>query len=278
LPAPTPTTRPATVVYVQGKNDLHTLGLSSSEGQDIDLTLHEFAAAPAWSPDGSQVAFFGESGINQLGGIYGEGNGIWLVDVATRGVRQLVKIDHVKNINWSWDGNRLAFEVGPPGVTHQVVVVNANDGHELSRFPGEQPAWAPGDQRLVIKSCAPECGLWQVGTDGSGGRLLTNDSTDSYPAWSPDGGHLVFASRGRTGDWEIYRLNPEDKTLFQLTQRSGTDVTPVFSPDGREIYFRTDVAGSWQIRAINPEGEFERLVRDNVGPSDDWGLARPAVN
>ena len=277
-PTPTPTPRPATIVYVQGKNTLHTLGLVRSGGQDIDLKLHEFAAAPAWSPDGKRIAFFGESGISQLGGIYGEGNGIWMMDVATRGIQQLVKVDHVKNIAWSWDGNRLAFEVGPPGVAHQVVVVDAATGQELSRFPGEQPAWRDDNVTLAIKSCAPECGLWLVGIDGSEGRLLTNDSTDSYPAWSPSGDHLVFTSRGRSGDWELYRLNPEDRTLRQLTQRSGTDVTPAFSPDGREIYFRTDVAGSWQIRAINPEGQFERLVRDNVGPSDDWGLARPAVN
>ncbi len=273
----TPTPRPVTVVYVQSSQQLHQLGLINSSGQEIDSKLHEFAAAPAVSPNGRQIAFFGESGISQLGEIYGEGNGIWLIDIQNRGVQLLHKIDHVKNINWSPDGTKLAFEVGPPGMGHQVMVIDAKGGRELSRFPGEQPAWAPDSQTLAIKACSPECGLWRINMDGREGKLLTRDGTDSYPAWSPDGQYLTFTSRGRTGDWELYRLTLADDTLLQLTDRSGTDVTPVFSPDGLEIYFRTDVDGVWQLRAISPDGANERLIHHNVGPSEDWGLARPGV-
>ena len=64
----------------------------------------------------------------------------------------------------------------------------------------------------------------------------------------------------------------------RLTFRPGTDTTPVFSPDGLEIYFRTDTSGSWQVRAMAIDGSHERIVKEDVGPSDDWGLARPAVH
>jgi Tol biopolymer transport system component len=277
LPTSTPTPQPATIVYVQSNDQIHHLGLVSSGGQDIELRLHEFAAAPAWSADGQRVAFFGESGISELGGIYSEGNGIWLIEIQNRAVSQLRKVDHVKNIAWSPDGLKLAFETGPPGVTHQVMVIDARDGQELARFAGEQPAWTPNSQTLAIKSCAPECGLWQVNLDGGGGRLLTRDSTDSYPAWSPDGRYLVFTSRGRSGDWELYRLTISNDSLRQLTQRPGTDITPAFSPDGIELYYRTDGFGTWQIRAMASDGSNDHLIRTNVGPSQDWGLARMSV-
>jgi hypothetical protein len=45
-----------------------------------------------------------------------------------------------------------------------------------------------------------------------------------------------------------------------------------------EIYFRTDTSGSWQVRALAVDGSRERLVKEDVGFSDDWGLARPAVH
>jgi hypothetical protein len=45
-----------------------------------------------------------------------------------------------------------------------------------------------------------------------------------------------------------------------------------------EIYFRTDTSGSWQIRALAVDGSRERLVKEDVGFSEDWGLARPAVH
>jgi Tol biopolymer transport system component len=130
----------------------------------------------------------------------------------------------------------------------------------------------------VIKSCAPECGLWKVGFDGAGGELLTSDSTDSYPTWSSTGEYIVFASRARNGNWEIYRLRLADGELSRLTFRPGTDTAPVFSSDGLEIYFRTDTFGkSWQIVAMSVDGENERTIIDNVGQSNDWGMARPDV-
>ncbi len=276
-PTPTSTPKPATIVYVQSNGLNHVLGIISSEGKFFTQSLHPLASAPAWSPDGTKIAFYGEPGLNGLGGVYAQGSGIWFFEIKPGTVRLLYPTEHIKNMAWSPDGIKLAAEIGPPNVPHQIFVVDTRDGKEISRFPGEQPAWSPDSQELVIKSCAPECGLWKVGFDGSGGKLLTNDSTDSYPNWSLTGPYIVFTSRFRTGDWEIYRLNMDNGILGQLTSRPGSDTTPVFSPDGVEIYFRTDAFGDWQIRVMAGDGSNERTLIDDVGPSDDWGLARPAV-
>ena len=147
--------------------------------------LHPRAAAPAWSPDGRWLAFYGEEGISELGGIYSQGSGIWILEIATGQLQLFKAVDHIRNMTWSPDGEKLALEVGPPSIVHQIFIYDARDGQEISRFPGEQPAWSPDSQELVVKSCSPECGLWRVGFDGGGGRLLTPDSTDSYPTWSP---------------------------------------------------------------------------------------------
>ena len=275
---PTPTPKPAIAVYVQSNGQSHNLGIVSSAGQLINAELHRRAAAPAWSPDGVQVAFYGEQGISDLGGIYAQGSGIWLIEIQSNSVRLLFQIDHVTNINWSPDGTKLAFEIGPPGVTHEIFVIDPRDGQEISRFAGEQPAWSPDNRELVIKSCLPECGLWQVGLDGKARQLLTDNPTDSYPTWSANNKYIAFTSRSRDGDWEIYRLPLPDGDPERLTFRPGTDTTPVFSPDGLEIYFRTDTSGSWQVRAMAIDGSHERIVKEDVGPSDDWGLARPAVH
>ncbi|MBN1993884.1 MAG: AAA-like domain-containing protein [Anaerolineae bacterium] len=278
-PTLTPTPQPATIVYVQSRGANHDLGLVSSAGQLLDAELHRLAAAPAWSPDGAMVAFYGEQGISELGGVYAQGNGIWLIDIQTRTPRLLFQIDHVKNVTWSLDGTKLAFEFGPPyNTTHAVVIVDVRNGQELNRFPGEQPAWLPNSAELVIKSCQPECGLWQVG--GATNKLLTRDPTDSYPAISPDGKYMVFSSRFRDVDWEIYRFNLQDQAeeILRLTQRAGTDTTPVISPDGLEIYLRTDAFGDWQVTAMTIDGKNERLIKGNIGASEDWGLARPAVH
>ncbi|MDM8529160.1 hypothetical protein QUF58_13250, partial [Anaerolineales bacterium HSG24] len=276
---PTATPQPATIVYVQSNVKNHTLGLVNSTGEPLNIKLHEFAAAPAWSPSGHIVAFFGEEGVSQLEGIYSAGSGIWMIDLPSGIVRLLIPQDHITNLAWSPDGQHIAYEINPPpGNKAEVVIINPFDGQEMARFPGEQPGWRHDSQQVIIKGCMPECGLWRFNLDGTNGERMTFFATDSYPNWSPNGDYLTFTSRERAGNWEIYLLRLSDKTLVRLTNRVGSDITPVFSPDGQELYLCTDaLTGAWQLTAINLNSGKERLIRDNIGPSDNWGLARPAV-
>jgi Tol biopolymer transport system component len=266
-------------VYVQSNGDGHYLGLVTSGGEVLNGGLHQFAAAPAWSPTGGQIAFFGEPGISHLGGSYSAGNGLWLLDATqpnTVPSWQIKAEDHIKNIAWSPDGTKIAYETTPPNVTSAIVVVDAQGGADISRFPGAQPAWSPNSQQLIIKTCAPDCGLWQVNFDGSGVQQQTFDASDSYPTWSLN--NQVAFSTSRDSNWEIYLLNLNNSSLSRVTQRPSTDITPVFSADGREIYLRTDYYGGWRITALALDGSNERTVKEGVGESTDWGLARPAIH
>lgn len=278
ITAPYP--QPAQIVYVQSRTVEHDLSLMASDNRILNADLHGRAAAPAWSPDGTTLAFSGESGISELGGIYGQGSGVWLVEVTNalaRNPRLLVAQAHVNNIAWSPDGTKLVFEVAAPGLPSEIRVVKASDGQEVGRFAGEQPAWYPDSQKLIVKSCTPDCGLWQVNLQGGGERQITSGDTDSYPIWSPNGDYLAFSSR-RDGNWEIYLLRQADGELLRLTHRPETDTTPVFDSCGQNVYLRTDAFGSWWITVMKLDGSDERKIQADIGPSEDWGLARPAVH
>jgi non-specific protein-tyrosine kinase len=281
-PVTTVASEPASVVFVQSSGQSHELTLVASDGRLIK-NLHPHAAAPAWSPDAAKIAFYGELSISGMGGIYQQGSGVWLIDPwQNKEPSLLVKVDYIDSLAWSPDGTKLALEVKPPAENSFVVVIDAKNGQEISRFPGEQPGWTPDSQKLTIKACYPECGLWLVNFDGRDGAQITLDGTDSFPVWSPTGQYLVFSSFNRDNDWEIYRLkmngNQPAGEPQRLTQRPGVDTTPVFGPDGRELFLRTNAYGGWRITAMGLEGGNERLVKEGVGESDSWGLARPSVH
>jgi dipeptidyl aminopeptidase/acylaminoacyl peptidase len=142
---------------------------------------------PAWSPDGTQIAFAGvrpEQYVDSLTGA--------LVDGA------------------QWE----IVVVRPDGSGEQVL--SAGDpGTPRAQYLEEDraPAWSPDSSQLVFMSQAqiPACcgpwQIWAVNRDGSGARNLTNDETvnDLYPSWSPDGTQIIF-SRAVDLGFDLYTM------------------------------------------------------------------------
>ena len=75
--------------------------------------------------------------------------------------------------------------------------------------------------------------LWVVGTDGSGGRQLTNDAAiDRRPRWSPDDKRLMFDSTRGDGSYQVWTIAPDGGALTQVTNIPGLVIGAVWSPDG----------------------------------------------
>ena len=272
---PQPQPRAATIIYVQTTNQGdHSLAMARSSGAKVDNFFLRDAAAPAWSPDGSKIAFFREPGAPQVEGVY-------LVDSTGDNITPLVPgVDHIRNIAWSPDGTKLAYEFTPPGIPAEVIVVDAQNGQEFGKFNGEQPAWSPNGQKLIAKACLPDCGLWRFAFNGAQEAQITFNGTDSFPFWSRNGQYMAFSSN-RDDNWEIYlqqmaSYSPQGRPI-RLTHRPASDIAPVFSPDSLTIYLITDHYGAWWVTRINLNGQNERKIVEGIGLGSDWSLSRVAV-
>ncbi|NOZ00029.1 MAG: hypothetical protein GXP40_12650 [Chloroflexi bacterium] len=92
--------------------------------------------------------------------------------------------------------------------------------------------------------------LCMVNRDGSGLLLLTHEYANHYyPAFSPRGEAIIFASTRSEGTFDLYLLVLSTSQLLQLTDEIGNVFSPDFSPDGEKILFinRADKepAGLW---------------------------------
>jgi TolB protein len=115
--------------------------------------------------------------------------------------------------------------------------------------------------------------IYSACPDGSNLAQLTDSpSTETTPAWSPDGKTIAFAS-SRSGSSQIYIMGEDGSNPIMLTSDYENDF-PVWLPNGRQIAFRTtDAKGLWWWRIVNIEGT---QVAQFTKPSYDFFFQTPA--
>ena len=104
---------------------------------------------------------------------------------------------------------------------------------ETKKVEGETPK--PGETPKTETKTIVEGGLFAV----KDGRLnqLTEDPTDTEPAFSPDGTAIAFVRGG-----DLFSVRADGSGLRQLTSGPELDSKPVLSPDGRLVVFERRAA------------------------------------
>jgi hypothetical protein len=181
---------------------------------------------PAWSPDGSKIAYLG--GTVDLESSNGWTLGVMNADGSDR--RELTAssglgaVSVAESPSWSPDGSKIAY--GDPAGNIDVVNADGSGSQTLGR--GDGPAWSPDGKSIAFSNNGV---LEEMNADGSNAHQLGNDISGSEPAWSPDGTEIAFGSGG-----DIWTMNADGSNAHQL----GTGIAgdqPAWSPDGSQIVF-----------------------------------------
>lgn len=277
-PSPTPppvSARKFTLAFTKWDGSKHSVWTANLDGTNQKFLL-EYAASPSWSPDGSQLAFYGEQGIDHQPATGSGTNGIWKMNADGSTPLQLVPEGTAHAVAWSPDGQIIAFDGARGSPERRIYFINPDGTPQSFEALGEHPSFSPDGRQIAVKVCRPECGLWIENPDDAEPRRLTTEGSDGLPAWSPDGKKIAF-SRNADGNVDIYTINPDGSGLARLTTATGNDSVPAWTPDSRQIVFRSTRNGKWQIFIMNADGSNQRVIVDDVGASDEWAFDRMSV-
>jgi dipeptidyl aminopeptidase/acylaminoacyl peptidase len=185
--------------------------------------------SPAWSPDGSRLAFISDRTDKRQ---------IYLIDPSGGEADALTTVDDgIGAFAWSPDGTRIAYTSSEP--KSAAIKEREKKYGEFQIIDKGQPMAGASYRRsdlFVIDVAARQT------------RALTSGPfTVGAFDWSPDGARIAFDHRengspASSGTADISIVTVADGAVRKLVTQDGPDARPVWSPDGSQIAFETNMA------------------------------------
>jgi Tol biopolymer transport system component len=250
--------------------------------------------SPAWSPDGTKVAF--SSSMHRSGD---ELNAleIYIMEGDGTNLRRLTYNDtDDTGPSWSPDGTKIAYtSYGETGFeiytvnadgTGQTALTNSPERAEdidrygdLTRFRDNlEPVWLPDGKKIAFQvdsRASRKAGTYTMNPDGSNQAFITVDGDQLD--WSPDGTKMVYRHYPPgQGHSDIFVANADGSSPVNLTASisdTSYEAVPAWSPDGTKIAFSSNlgekIETDYEIYVIDVDGS--NLKRLTHTPGVDWG-------
>ena len=248
------------LAFVQAEGDAKEIYVMDLDGQNLTAITRDRSTAlsPAWSPDGTQLAYVS----------YVEGQPKIFIANVFSGARRAVAGYPGINITPAWHpaGGRLAVTLSKDG-NPDIFLMDAQGSLLKALVSGwaidVSPSWSPDGSKIAYVS--NESGnphIYVLDLAGGNKRRLTYEGKyNTSPAWSPKGDWIAFSSMNG-GRHNIFIVRPDGSGLRALTHGEGDNESPTWSPDGRLVAFSSTREGASAIWAavVNGEG-IRRLTR-----------------
>jgi Tol biopolymer transport system component/DNA-binding winged helix-turn-helix (wHTH) protein len=283
--------------FEENHHQLDVIAVNVNEGKITRLSnqkWHEVAGL-AWLKTGTALLLAASderNGIRQL----------WHLSLATGAGRRVTNdINDYRGVSLTADAGALVTTQVTQHSDIWTVAVDAEAQQQSKQLTsGKYDGfygldWTPRNEIVYGSTASGKPHIWIMNDDGTNQRLL-NEESESSPAVSPDGRHILFAS-SREDAVHIWRMDADGRNPAQLTRGSG-ELWQTWTPDNRWIVFAAIGANRntlWKISAdekssvdnfapvqitqepttkpvVSPDGKWIACVR-RADPASPWQVA-----
>ncbi|HEV7475803.1 MAG TPA: S9 family peptidase [Pyrinomonadaceae bacterium] len=264
------------------------------------------STAPDWSPNGRMLSFLSDrekDGERQVWAMMADGGEAWVVTSHKGGVT---------GFRWSPDGKQLLLsatdqpnkdEEDRKKVKDDTMVVDRDlkmshlwlwnvekkEGKRLTEgsFTVSDPQWSPDGARItytVRPSPKADDGslsdVWVLTlANGEKKKLIADPGSSDTARWSPDGKWIAYTGStdvsGGVSTSYLYLIAADGGVAKQLTAKFDLPVgTPVWSRDGRTIYFSTNVLEAIEVYSADVTGGAVKQLSRSGGSTGITEISR----
>lgn len=257
------------IAYITKANGRYMLKVADADGEN-PLTMvssKEPIISPAWSPEGSRIAYVSFEKKKPI---------VYIQSLS--GQRSVLAGFKGNNSApaWSPDGNKLAI-VLTYGANSQVYTINA-DGSNLNRITkggaiDTEPTWSTDAKWIYFTSDRggrPQ--IYKVPASGGDPQRVTFEGAYNVsPRFSPDGKSLAMI-RNDGGKFRV-ALQELTSGQVQLLSDGSQDESPSFAPNGRVILYATRSSGHGALAAVSADGRVKQKLNESGGDIREpaWG-------
>lgn len=258
------------IAYVNRQGQKFSLVVADSDGfnEQIVLSHNEPIMSPAWSPDGSHLAYVS----------FETGHAVVYVQSLYTNQRKVLADFPGSNSApaWSPDGKQLAIVLTRDG-NSQIYMVRP-DGSGLKRVTfttgiDTEPNFSPDGQHILFTSDrGGSAQIYRLPVDGGVEKRMTFGAGSNYSArYSPNGKSFVF-THFENRQFKI-AIQDFQSGQMEMISAGGWEKKPSFAPNGKLILYASEARKRGILATVSSDGRVKQHMFTQSGDAREpvWG-------